>query len=329
MSRAPAYLLACLLVTGTAAPAQEAGPTLLMPGATSYAASGGYALSLNDGGGRLSVDLFAPARVGDGRAAFTQAKLRYGTDNRREWGSLSLGRAMRFALDDRRVIGFNAYLDTVKRAAHDRFMGQIGVGAEYEISGAGSDPASLRFGSNVYLPFRDYTAARLKLSGGVPRQGMDSFVSVSRGFGKGLRLGTRLSIFHYPETGTRDERGIATLALEGTLSNGLPKGTTLTARLTGRYSPGAEIEPRLRVELRRVLRKPKAAGKRPVGALQPSRNCSIHGAASALDRLDCGSDRTYTARKKHEMIQEGETAGGSHTVPPPQRQLGYGTVYVP
>lgn len=327
MSRHRALLLGGLLTLAVPALAQEAGPTLLVPEANSYVASGGYKLRVTGSGSSLAADIFAPVAVTEGGAAFVQAKLDYGSNRETHWGKFSLGRVTRAMLDERHVVGVNAFVDLGKKGAYDTVMGQASLGAEYERIGPGRHPDSLRFGANFYQPFRDYTDPARGVGGNVPRRGIDAFVAWSRAMGDKLRYGARASLFYYPATATRRSRGIGTLSLDGTTKLGLPRGTTLTGRVTTRYTPGEPLAPRLGVELRHAFQ--KTARAKPVGDLRPSRYCRVEAGEERLNQLVCRGTTKRRAATREDILDTGDKAKGAFTVPPPDRHLGYGSLYIP
>ncbi|KAA2314648.1 hypothetical protein DL237_07060 [Pseudooceanicola sediminis] len=328
-------LVSTALLAPSPARSGPAATTLLRPKAISYAADGGYALSFNRNWGSLSFDIFTPRRVilgndGLGEVSFDHVALAFSGNDSAHSAQLSYGRVWRTSLSANRVLGINGYLDFGKRAAIDEVMAQATVGLEYEIALQGVETATnLTFGSNLYLTLDDYTRARYSSSAWVPRRGVDSYVAWSQTVGSGLQMGARASLFQYPATATRQARGIGTLSLTSRVTRGLPQGTSLSAALTGRFTPGEVIAPRLKLQLRRSRPVIHAQGTRPVGTLQPSRKCSIRPAATRLDRLDCGR-RAYHPRRMHEYYRpKGTRTEGTVSVPTPRRRLGYGSLYVP
>lgn len=334
-------LLACGLALTLAALAPSAAVSgaaetrLLRPRAISYASEGSYALSFSRNWGSLAFDIFTPQAAslgpdGLGSASFNHMALAYSGNDTNQNGRLSFGRVWRSSLSENRVFGLNSYLDFGKKAEIDAVMAQASFGVEYEVALKGAYSATnLTFGGNLYLTFQDYTQARFTSSAWVPRRGLDSYVAWTQQMGDGLQMGARASLFQYPATNTRQARGIGTLSLTSRVTRGLPQGTSLSAALSGRYTPGETLAPRLKLQLRRARPVIHAQGKRPVGDLQPSRACHIRPGATPLDQLDCGR-RAYTPRKMHEYYRlKGAKAEGTVTVPAPERQLGYGTLYVP
>ncbi len=333
-------LLACCiaLALGGLAPlparsqtAETATPSLLQPGALAYAASGSYGLSYSGDTAAGSFDLFAPVSVGQRSARFAQVRLGFtGTSAERD-GRLSLGGIWRMLPDPEHVFGLNAYVDLGGRTSSGRIMGQASLGMEYESARASRlGQSRLTFGSNLYIPFADYTARAMGIEGSLPRRGLDGYIAWSRQLTRGFGLGSQLSLFHYPATRTRPSRGIATFTVNGSITRGLPEGSSLQAGLTGRYTADQPLDPRLSLQYRWALTPASRSGGGPVGDLQPPRNCVIVPGARRVDRLDCGpASRRRAQRIRDFHVIEGPRASGAATVPPPQRSLGYGTLYVP
>lgn len=328
-------LMACCLasILPRTALSETNGTTLLRQPAMSYAASGSYELALSDDWSSLAFDLFAPLRASvDGRASFADIKLGFSGKALTNNTNLSFGKVWRRAAGQDRIFGVNGYLDFGKKDGISTVMSQATFGLEYEIANPGRFVSTnLTFGSNLYLPLADYTAPRFGIGSGtyVLRRGMDSYVAWSRNMGDGMRMGARLSVFHYPATTTRSTRGIGTLSLTSQITRGLPKGMSFNAGLTSRYTPGEPLAPRLRLQIQRSLPRTAGFGKRNIGNLQPSSSCTIVPGRNPLDQLQCGEGQ-YTAMKKHDYYTL-ETADpeATVTVPAPERQLGYGILYVP
>lgn len=309
--------------------------TLLRPRAISYAPSGSSVLNIQRDWSSLTLNLLAPqgqrrlGGLGMGQG-FTHLTLGYaGNDSQRDI-SVSLGQAWRQAVSDSMIIGVNAYLDFGQQPISHQIMSQATLGVEYEsASGYGMGQGNLVFGSNLYLPFADYTAPRFGLDGWVPRRGMDSYIALTRSPRAGLTYGTRLSVFHYPASTYRAARGIGTFSVTGEMTRGLPEGSALSADLTGRYTPGEPLTPRLELEYRQQLVPPAPQGQQVVGPLRPSRDCDIVEGDTRLERLDCGRSQ-YEATRRHQVYRpHGRDTEAAVTVPAPRRRLGYGGFYVP
>ncbi|QPM90652.1 hypothetical protein [Pseudooceanicola algae] len=326
----------CAMFLGSAALSQETGTILLRPGAISYAPSGSSSLVMQRDWASLNLDLLAPqgrtrlGGLGLGQG-FTHVSLGYSGNTQSNDVTLSLGQAWRSALSGQSVFGLNAYLDFGRKAASDQVLSQVSLGVEYErAANSGLGNGDLVFGSNLYLPFADYTATRFGLDDtSVPRPGMDSYVSWTRRGRMGFSYGTRFSIFHYPASESRPAQGIGTFSLTGEVTRGLPTGSAVTADLTGRYTPGEDLAPRFELAYRQDLVPPPAQGKITTGTQSPSRNCRIVEGETRLERLNCGRAR-YRAPAKHEVYEtEGVKPEATVSVPAPERRLGYGGFYVP
>ncbi|WP_375689243.1 hypothetical protein [Pseudooceanicola sp. LIPI14-2-Ac024] len=322
-----AFLLGGLLALTPPALGQEARSTLLVPGANAYAASGGYALHLSGAATAFSADVFTPFRLSEHGADFIQARVSYGGSSTASWGRVSFGKVSRKVLSPRQIVGVNAYVDVGKKSTSDRIVGQVTLGGEYERLGLGPDADSLRFGANLYQPFRDYTDPAKGPAGNVPRHGLDAFVAWSRAVGEKLRFGARASLFFYPATTTRNSQGIGTLSLDGMTTRGLPPGASLTGRVTARYTPGEPLAPLLNVEFRQAFQ--KSARARPVGGLRPSRYCRVEAGEERLEQLVCQGVTKRRKARREDILDTGERAKGAFTVAPPERHLGYGTLYIP
>ncbi|SLN38405.1 hypothetical protein PSM7751_01733 [Pseudooceanicola marinus] len=313
-------------------PTAQANPatSLLRPGAVSYAASGSYGLAARDNWAELSFGLFTPSVVTDRRGRFDA--LRFSLTGNRQDQTLrfSWGRAWRSVLPGGQVWGINSYLDLGAPPGRNRLMGQASLGVEYEQATSWALQGSrLRFGSNLYLPFADY-ASRQTLSGtNVPRAGLDGYLDWTRSLGTGLELGGRLSLFHYAATSERDARGIGTLSLKGRMTRYLPPGSALEARLGARYTPGEAAVPRLSMTYTRAIPHPGASASAPIGALRPASDCRIRPEAQGIERLDCGPT-SYDPLTPYEVYGPGgRRPPVTVTVPTPERNLGYGTLFVP
>ncbi len=108
-----------------------------------------------------------------------------------QWGG-TLGLIWRQGLDLDDAVGLNAFVDLGEAQG---FAGQGSVGLEYEHLGARG--TSYRAGSNLYLPFADYTEDYDR--GRAPRLGGDFYLGVGQDHGP-HRVEGFLTGFHYLET---------------------------------------------------------------------------------------------------------------------------------
>ena len=319
-------LLACVC-----APAPLLSQTaLLRQDAGSYSASGSYGIALTRGWADLSFGIFAPGRASRSGARFTELQLAFAGSRTDHTARLTFGRVGRMALDESRVLGLNAYLDLGQRSGVDALLAQASLGLEYEhaITGAFRD-WRLRFGSNLYLPFADYTAPRYDSGAEVPRAGIDTYLSWSRAVGTGLDLSGRFSLFHYPASATRAARGLGTLTLTGRMTRNLPEGSALEAHIGTRFEPGSPPAPALSLTYSRLLPRPGAAASAPIGSLRPARDCRVVPEARGTDRIFCGADDySPQSRPPHAQPPAAPDTFGL-AVPPPRRHLGFGTFFTP
>ncbi|MBT9384792.1 hypothetical protein KM176_13060 [Pseudooceanicola sp. CBS1P-1] len=335
----PLSVLACGL--SLCAPAAFAAPTdsqdditLLKPRAVSYATTGGYELSMTRDWTSLSFDLFTPRAASARSARFGELKLSYaGTTGTQGVALLSYGQVWRRALSGDRVFGVNAYLDFGKLPDIAPAVAQMTFGMEYELAHPGGfRNENLVFGSNIYLPFLNYTAARFDTDAAVPRRGLDSYVRWSHAVDDDFDLAARLSVFHYAATPTRAARGIGTIALSGTYSGGLPPGTTLKSALSGRYTAGEDLVPTFSLSLNFARPTVAAQGTHSFGTLQPSAECHVNpgpGGSSRMTRLDCGESPYEAPDPFSRLTWETSAPEVLAAVPAPERYLGYATPLIP
>ncbi|MBR9763601.1 MAG: hypothetical protein GYB53_08775 [Rhodobacteraceae bacterium] len=304
--------------------------TLLRQGAGSYAASGAYGLSLNRNWADLSFGLLLPGQASSRGARFTELQASFAGSAADQTVRLGYGRISRLALGPDRVLGLNAYVELGKQAGMPDLLGQASLGVEYEQAIAGVlQDWRLSFGSNLYLPFADYTAARFYTGAAVPRAGIDGYLAWQQSFGSGLDLGGRLSLFHYPASATRAARGLGTLSLTGRMTRALPEGSALEARLSTRFEPGNAPVPSLRLTYNHRIPHPGAGASAPVGPLRPASDCHVVPGARGPERISCAPpDYRPQSRPLQARGRTPPPALGL-VVPAPQRHLGFGTLFTP
>ncbi len=317
-------------------PAFAAAQTsLLRAGAGSYAASGSYGITVNRDWADLSFGLLLPGRASMASALFNAFRAAVSGSAEDQTAQLGYGRISRVALGPDRVLGLNAYVELGKQAGMPDLLGQASLGVEYEqaITGALQD-WRLSFGSNLYMPFADYTAPRFGSSAAVPRAGIDGYLSWRRSFGSGLDIGGRLSLFHYPASPTRAARGLGTLSLTSRFTGSLPEGSAVEARLGTRFEPGNAPVPSLRLTYRHRLPHPGASASAPVGPLRPASDCHVVPDARGPERISCAPPDLQTpdyqpqARPTRARTRAPAPALGL-VVPAPQRHLGFGSPFTP
>lgn len=329
--RRMALCLCALTVLGPLSPRPaRSETTLLRPLTASYATSGDYGITASGDWVDLSFSLFSPDFVSRHGARFTELSFAGAGDGDDQMLRMTIGRAWRRSLAKGEVLGFSTYLDLGKQAGLPDVMGQASFGVEYERARNGIlQNFRLNMGSNLYLPFTDYTLARYGSDTYVPRAGLDGYMAWTRGFGEGLELGGRLSLFHYPATPTREAEGIGTVALSGRMTRYLPPGSALEAALAARYQQGEAPVPSLSLTYSRKIPHAGSAAAAPVGAMKPASACRIVPDERDQKRLDCGPS-DYTPQRPHEVYgPAGQAPEVGATVPAPERNLGYGSLWVP
>ena len=330
------FLLSIVLLTlQVAVTSAEQAPTtpsfvLLPSGGDGVAVSGGARLSFGEFGGSAGLDIFGPIRETKNGWLFYDFGFSTSLDEHLDVGATSVyaGLVYRYKLNERSILGFNAYVDGGRQSGDSDFMGLASLGVEYE-NRFDEQQGFIQLGGNAYFAFDDYTdIAKYGRLSSAPRNGLDAYASYGRDFnGYGLR-GT-VSAFNYSKTDSANALTGYRADLELEYWRGLPVGMTTVFGLGVRDDNRSGVDPAIVASAKLNW----TFGNRSTGTV-PTHDCAVVRDAKAEARIDCGEAVIRSIdgpvfTKGGQIAPDVVETRRLVRINPPRRHLGFGTPFTP
>lgn len=306
------------------------GFVLLPEAGRDIAASTGGGFTFGTSGGVFEYSIFTPLRKPSDGALLLDFAIQATTDDRlalQSAGAMA-GLVWRHRASENSIVGLNAYLEALRPNSQDQTFGLMSLGAEYDYRSP-DQRGFMQLGANAYLPFDDYTDVdKYGTLGAAPRQGLDAYASLGRGY-DGYTLRGTVSGFSYAETDTA--RALSGYRVDGEIewTRGLPENMTITG------SVGLRDDSRLNSDLSVVAGLEASWEFGGLGtAGDVARDCALLREGEGRPRVDC-AERVLPGGGGGKLGKVAPVAvaaappAAAQAVSRPRRHLGFGSAMTP